>query len=440
MVRAIDGVAHGATDQAQAATSASSATSLLSEIIQQVNQSAGEMVEHTTDASETAVKSSQIVHGTLTGMQKIKESVTSSDLFVQEMRSHSTEIGEIVTTIEEISSQTNLLALNAAIEAARAESQAGQIIEQVLNRQMVSQAKLVDQMLIRLGDEQPQGFWEELARQCNLDTVLVTDEDAVITKSSDPSIIGFRFSEDPKEQSYIFRKLLTEKDGVITQPPQKRSVDSRMFKFVGISRSSKPGIIQVAFDANSLSSFQLQVGGFSVVANEVYRLADSSKSSAKNIAKLVKQINTSVEEATQAMQTSIVNVEQGVEQAVQAENALNEIQLAFRKVNSQAEDVKNACQNMSTATDKLVEAVDSVSAIVEENTASTEQMSAGASEVSASIENIASVSEENSAAVEEVSASAQEMNEQAQAVGQSAKELVELSQILQQIANQFHKD
>lgn len=437
MVRVIDGVARGATDQAQAVTRASNVTATLSEVIQQVETSSSHMVEQATEAVATTEHSTVTVRSTLAGMNQIKASVSVSNDRVQQMGSRSAEIGEIVTTIEEIASQTNLLALNAAIEAARAEAQATQLIEHVLNRQMVTQARLIDNILSEHQGAYPPGFWEQVAIYCNLDTVLVTDSDGVITMASDPAIIGFRFSDDPKEQSYVFRKLLKEKNGVVTQPPQKRSADSRIFKFVGISRSSEPGIIQVAFDSDSLTSFQLQVGGFSVVASEVYRLAENAKNSAKNIAKLVKEINRSVTEATQAMTDSTSQVEEGVHHAAQAETALVEILQAFKAVTAQAEDVQVASRKMSESTSQLVEAVDSVSAIVEENTAATEEMSANAAEVSSSVENIASVSEENSAAVEEVSASSQEMNDQAQAVSVSARELVTLSTQLQKIVDQF---
>ena len=71
-------------------------------------------------AQEAATKGSDTVKKTLQGMQSIKQAVGISAQKVQEMGSRSDQIGEIITTIEDIASQTNLLALNAAIEAARA--------------------------------------------------------------------------------------------------------------------------------------------------------------------------------------------------------------------------------------------------------------------------------------------------------------------------------
>jgi methyl-accepting chemotaxis protein len=437
MVRAIDGVARGANDQAEAATEAATVTGQLSSIINQVRQSADSMVAQSQKAAETTQTSADVVHETLNGMQRIRESVSTSNSRVEEMGQRSEKIGEFVSAIEEIASQTNLLALNAAIEAARAETQAAELIEYLLNRQMVSQARLVDAILTSKGEDQDHAFWQTLAQYCNLDTVLVTDADGVINSCNDPALLGFRFSEDPKEQSYAFRKLLHEKNGVVTQPPQKRSADTKIYKFVGISRSDRPGIIQVAFDANSISSFQLQVGGFSVVANEVYRLAENAKASASNIAQLVKQINKSVVEATNAMKTSTQEVDASVESANKAETALGQIQDAFQEVLSQAQIASQASQKMTESTSSLVQAVESVSAIVEENTAATEEMSAGANEVSTSIESIASISEENSAAVEEVSASAEEMNNQVQAVNNSAKQLAELAEKLQKLVDNF---
>jgi len=120
MTRAIDGVAQGAQEQAVAITKASSATSELTGAIEQVAKNANAVVNDSVQAAESAKKGTVIVKNTMDGMQSIQKVVGVSAQKVQEMGSRSDQIGEIVTTIEDIASQTNLLALNAAIEAARA--------------------------------------------------------------------------------------------------------------------------------------------------------------------------------------------------------------------------------------------------------------------------------------------------------------------------------
>jgi methyl-accepting chemotaxis protein len=120
MARAIDGVAKGAQDQANAIAQAATITNQLTNVIQQVAGNAEEVVRESGNAASAARVGSEVVMGTLQGMKNIKSKVDISAEKVKEMGSRSDQIGEIVTTIEDIAAQTNLLALNAAIEAARA--------------------------------------------------------------------------------------------------------------------------------------------------------------------------------------------------------------------------------------------------------------------------------------------------------------------------------
>lgn len=120
MTNAIDGVARGAQAQSEDISRAVVLTNQLSQEIQKVAGNAGEVVRESTNASNAARNGVTIVNDTLQGMNTIKEKVDISAQKVQEMGSRSDQIGEIITTIEDIASQTNLLALNAAIEAARA--------------------------------------------------------------------------------------------------------------------------------------------------------------------------------------------------------------------------------------------------------------------------------------------------------------------------------
>jgi methyl-accepting chemotaxis protein len=180
--------------------------------------------------------------------------------------------------------------------------------------------------------------------------------------------------------------------------------------------------------------------GFAVVADEVRKLAEKSASATKEITNLILSIQSTVQDAVQAMNESAGEVEKGVELANQSGSALFDILETARNSKLTGEEIAAAARQMISVANELVSAVDSVSAVVEENTAATEQMSASSNEVSHAVENIASVSEENSAAVEEISAGAEEMSAQVEEVTASAQSLAEMAYALQTIVEQFKLD
>jgi len=177
--------------------------------------------------------------------------------------------------------------------------------------------------------------------------------------------------------------------------------------------------------------------GFAVVADEVRKLAERSTLATKEIGSLINEILSTVSEAVKAMEDGSKEVEQGVNHANAAGEALAEILNAADALNKQAGLASEASERMKFASVELVTAVDSVSAVVEENTASTEQMSANSGEVTQAIESIASVSEENSAAIEEVSAGTEEMTAQVEEVTAAAGTLNEMASALKMVVSQF---
>ena len=205
--------------------------------------------------------------------------------------------------------------------------------------------------------------------------------------------------------------------------------------------------------------------GFAVVAEEVRKLAERSSSATREIAEMIRLVQSGASEAVDAMRqagtevdtttaatqaagssfSEIANetqtllaqmraIETAVVDITRSSNALGAAIVESGRIASQNRDTSDA---MTALNSEMVTSLDSVSAVVEENTAATEEMAASSSEVTGSIESIASVSEQNSAAVEEVSASTEEMSAQVEELAASARSLGEMAVDLETVVSQF---
>jgi methyl-accepting chemotaxis protein len=118
-----------ATTSEQAATASQQAAAVrqTSSTVQESRQAAERSAEQAFSVAEVAQESEDVagqgmraVRDTLGGMNSIKEQVEAIAETILILSEQTQQIGDIISTVNDIADQSNLLALNAAIEAARA--------------------------------------------------------------------------------------------------------------------------------------------------------------------------------------------------------------------------------------------------------------------------------------------------------------------------------
>ncbi|MEK4426183.1 methyl-accepting chemotaxis protein [Solibacillus sp. FSL K6-1523] len=142
--------------------------------------------------------------------------------------------------------------------------------------------------------------------------------------------------------------------------------------------------------------------GFAVVADEVRKLAEQSKSSANQIVELVTNIQHNTKDVENAVQVTVLNVNEGVQFIQNAETAFAEIMGGIEEMTDQIEDVSASTQQISASTEEVA--------------ASVNELSSSANIIAKQSEDITATVEEQAATIQELSAVAKSLSEEALSV------------------------
>jgi methyl-accepting chemotaxis protein len=132
--------------------------------------------------------------------------------------------------------------------------------------------------------------------------------------------------------------------------------------------------------------------GFSVVAEEIRKLAERSARATRDVGNLIKSIQTETREALSAMENGMKEVKGGSSLAAEASRALRDISDAVRQSSELMEEISAASEEQARVTTNLAAAMQTISSI-------TLETSAGAHETAQTIQGMVGLSEQLNKAI-----------------------------------------
>jgi methyl-accepting chemotaxis protein len=126
--------------------------------------------------------------------------------------------------------------------------------------------------------------------------------------------------------------------------------------------------------------------GFSVVADEIRKLAEQSKNSTEEIKRIVDDIQGKSIKAVQAMKRAKGIVSEQDTAAEETNDIFNDIYSSINNLISMIQSVKQLVSNINNQKDGVVSQIENISSVSEEVASSSEEVSASTEEISATME------------------------------------------------------
>lgn len=229
----------------------------------------------------------------------------------------------------------------------------------------------------------------------------------VAVRASENALLGDQQLTETVKQMDSIKKSQDLSAGVVRRLEEHSAQISKIIDAImDIASQTK----LLALNANIEAARAGEYGrGFTVVAQEVGKLAEETTTSGKSISELLGEIRGLVNENVEAMKSMQLETNSGLESVHRSKNTI----------------------------DRILEDIKIVSGQIQDVSATSEEMSAEMQEVTSSIAEVAHISELNSNEAETMAAAAEEQLASMEQIEYSAKELKQMSAQLQDDLSKF---
>lgn len=252
-----------------------------------VSKDISERITHLTDGMGEDIE--DLLKKTEAAAQDVEaEKVEEICELLTQLRLTFREIASPLSELINIARQTNLLGVRAAIEAAHSTNDK-QDFDLLLNKHMLIEAKLVASYIEIMDVVNGEGL-ESIENFCGhvgIGEIWVTDEFGRVEITNMQGGEGFVFKNEGQTAPYM--GILNNPDLEVTAPPTSRSLDNKVFKYAGVARKGRKGIVQLGSPSRLYG--QSTAEGFSVVAKQIKSLSEQSQETTKEIEEMIQRMD-----------------------------------------------------------------------------------------------------------------------------------------------------
>ena len=148
--------------------------------------------------------------------------------------------------------QYSLMSMDEVQETIKQNNGTYNLVKEKHEQDLTAKLKALSEIILLAPDTLSNEKLTALLELLEVDEIHVTDENGILSYSSNPAFIGYDFNSG--EQSKPFMKALTDKGFLFVQEPSERGIDKTLFQYAGMARQDIPGIVQVGVEPKTLNT------------------------------------------------------------------------------------------------------------------------------------------------------------------------------------------